>query len=201
VKSVYSGQAQRYKSVLLPIIPGYTDEFWRYETNVDAARPVLSRINRPLTLTYMEGLPADEQVAILVQDGFKKAGFDLRLEKVPRAVLSAQRRTLPFWINSQFAPAIPTPDYFFGASGGTRALLNFSGYSNPKLDTAIYESTRTERPIRDAAIKEAQRIFMTDMVVFPVAWTGQNYATSQLVRIPFTHLGVGIVNWQDFTVA
>src|SRR5262249_38104288 len=77
LKTVFRGFATPYKSVLLPFIPGYTDEFWKYDTNYDAARAVLAPLNQSLQLVIVDGLPNDQQVAILIQNGLKKAGVNV----------------------------------------------------------------------------------------------------------------------------
>ena len=69
---VFQGDAVLWDSILIPPVPGYTNEFFR-GYDVEAAGAVLSGLDAPLTLAYADGLPLDEEIAILVQNSFREA--------------------------------------------------------------------------------------------------------------------------------
>ena len=94
-------------------------------------------------------------------------------------------------------PAIASPDYYFLLFGDSKGLQNWFKYANPKLDAAIAGSTSKSAATRSRSILQAQQIFMDNLVVYPVAWIGNDYAHSRSIHIPFAHTGNGLVYWRD----
>jgi ABC-type transport system substrate-binding protein len=189
--------------VLLPFVDGYTDEFWRYETNYEQARTVLGTIKKPLTINYAEGLPTDEQVAVLIRDGLRQAGLaSVSLVKVPPVTFYARtfKGQVQAAVNSVTTPGIPAADYYFLLYGGKGGFFNFYKYSNPKLEEAIRKSTSAVVATRKAAAREGQRIFMEDLVFFPIAHTGNNHAVAPFLDIPISHVANGLIYWRDFRI-
>jgi peptide/nickel transport system substrate-binding protein len=199
LQGVFKGRAKPYQSILLPFLPEYTSRFAE-KTDYNAARRVLSQVMEPLTLAYSKGLAIDEQVAILVQQGMKKAGFDLKLEKQPVGDFSTKRVSggNAFYVDNLANPGIAAVDYYFLLYGGKDGFFNTHKYYNPEFEKQIKLSTSSNAAVRARAALEGQRIFMRDLPFIPVAWGGNNFAISKQLTIPFAHTANGLVNWREF---
>jgi peptide/nickel transport system substrate-binding protein len=199
---VFQGDATLWDSVLIPPIPGYTNEFFR-GTDIAAASAVLSELDVPLTLAYADGLPLDEEIAILVQSSFREAGFDLNIEKQPRAQFDGRKygRTgeLQFFVDLIDAPAFFDAHYFAFLFGGVGGFTNWFGYESPELEAglaAILDPATTAE-----GIVEVQRVFARDYPIHPIAWTGLDYAHADYLDLPSVVTGNGLVRMQDFVAA
>lgn len=199
---VFQGDAVLWDSILIPPVPGYTNEFFR-GYDVEAAGAVLSGIDAPLTLAYADGLPLDEEIAILVQNSFREAGFDLAIEKQPRATFDGRKygRTgeLQFFVDVLDTPAYYDANYYGFIYGGVGGFLNWFGYANDELNAAL------EAVINPATMQEAaltiQRIYAEDYPIHPIAWTGLDYAHADFLTLPRALTGNGLVRIQDFEAA
>ena len=199
---VFQGEATLWDSVLIPPIPGYTNEFFR-GTDIAAASAVLSELDAPLTLAYADGLPLDEEIAILVQSSFREAGFDLNIEKQPRAQFDGRKygRTgeLQFFVDLIDAPAFFDAHYFAFLFGGVGGFTNWFGYTSPELEAAL--TAILDPATADEGIVEAQRVFARDYPIHPIAWTGLDYAHADFLDLPSVVTGNGLVRMQDFVAA
>ncbi len=199
---VFQGDAVLWDSILIPPVPGYTNEFFR-GYDVEAAGAVLSGLDAPLTLAYADGLPLDEEIAILVQNSFREAGFDLNIEKQPRATFDGRKygRTgeLQFFVDVIDTPAYYDANYYGFIYGGVGGFLNWFGYANDELNAAL------EAVINPATMAEAartiQRIYAEDYPIHPIAWTGLDYAHADFLTLPRALTGNGLVRIQDFEAA
>lgn len=199
---VFQGDAVLWDSILIPPVPGYTNEFFR-GYDVEAAGAVLSGVDAPLTLAYADGLPLDEEIAILVQNSFREAGFDLSIEKQPRATFDGRKygRTgeLQFFVDVLDTPAYYDANYYGFIYGGVGGFLNWFGYANDELNAAL------EAVIHPATMQEAaltiQRIYAEDYPIHPIAWTGLDYAHADFLTLPRALTGNGLVRIQDFEAA
>ena len=196
--AVFRGRGKPYKSILLPFIPGYTDRF-AYKTNIEAAKSVLSGVSAPLTLAYSEGLPIDEQIAILVQQSVKKAGFDLKIEKQPVGEFSTKRFTggNEFFVDNLATPGIAAADYYFFLYAGKGGFFNFQKYENPEFEKAIVGTRSPIAAVRAKAALDGQRIFMRDLPFIPVGWNGNDYAIAKNLSIPYAHTANGLFWWRE----
>lgn len=199
---VFQGDAVLWDSILIPPVPGYTNEFFR-GYDIEAAGAVLSGIDAPLTLAYADGLPLDEEIAILVQNSFREAGFDLNIEKQPRATFDGRKygRTgeLQFFVDVLDTPAYYDANYYGFIYAGPGGFLNWFGYNNDELNAAL------EAVINPATMAEAaltiQRIYAEDYPIHPIAWTGLDYAHADFLTLPRALTGNGLVRIQDFEAA
>jgi peptide/nickel transport system substrate-binding protein len=203
IMTAFRTHAKRFKSILLPFTEGYTEKFWHYETNFDEARKVLSGIATPLTLSYKAEFPGDQQMAVLIQQGFKKAGFNLQIQAVPTdqwfSHVFSKDGKLDFVIDGLVTPAFNTPAQYFGfyALGG---FADWFGYTNARLkrDNALASSFGKGRA---PAIVDAQMIFMRDLPIFPVVWQGDEYGHAKSVKITRGSTANALLTWQDFARA
>ena len=199
---VFQGEATLWDSILIPPVPGYTNDFFRGQ-DIDAARTVLSQIDAPLTLAYAEGLPLDEEIAILVQNSMREAGFELKIEKQPRATFDGRKygRTgeLQFFVDVLDSPAFFDAHYYAFLYGGEGGFLNWFGYKSEELNDAL--GRMLDPATMDAAVRDAQRIFATDYPIHPIAWTGLDYAHADYLELASVVTGNGLVRIQDFKPA
>ncbi len=199
---VFQGEATLWDSILIPPVPGYTNEFFRGH-DIDAAGAVLSGIDAPLTLAYADGLPLDEEIAILVQNSMREAGFDLNIEKQPRATFDGRKygRTgeLQFFVDVIDTPGYYDANYYGFIYGGVGGFLNWFGYENAALNEAL--AAMGDPALADEAIRETQRIYAEDYPIYPIAWTGLDYAHADYLALPRAITGNGLVRMQDFVAA
>ena len=202
VDVVFQGEALVWDSILIPPTPGYTNEFFR-GYDVEAAGAVLSGIDAPLTLAYADGLPLDEEIAILVQNSMREAGFDLNIEKQPRATFDGRKygRTgeLQFFVDVIDTPGYYDANYYGFIYGGVGGFLNWFGYENEELNAALLATG--DPATADEAAREIQRIFAEDYPIHPVAWTGLDYAHADFLKLTRAITGNGLVRIQDFEAA
>ncbi|MGI9657887.1 MAG: ABC transporter substrate-binding protein [Gaiellaceae bacterium] len=204
IQGVFRGRAQPYRSITVPFVPGHTEEFWVYDTDVEAARAVLEGMPA-LTLAYAEGLPIDEQIALVTQTALGDAGLEVNLDKQPRAPFDARKygRTgeLEFFVDNLDTAGIPAADYFFLINGGPDGLANFFNFENERLQEIILngEARSPDAAVRDAAIREGQEIFMMYLPIIPIAWTGKDHPHIDTMQIPVGHTANALLHWSDFT--
>ncbi|MBC83571.1 MAG: hypothetical protein CL454_01800 [Acidimicrobiaceae bacterium] len=195
----FGGKAELWDSILAPVVPGYDNRFFR-GYDIDAAASVLGDLDADLTLSYAEGLPVDEEVAILVQSSMKEAGFDLKLNKMPRAQFDGAKygRTgeVQFFVNAIDAPAFFDAGYYTSIYGAATGFLNWFGYGSADLDAAM--AALIDPSTRDQALLDVQEIYANDYAIHPIAWTGLKYAHSSCLEIPKAVTGNGLINIQDF---
>ena len=202
VDVVFQGEATVWDSILIPPVPGYTNEFFR-GYDIEAAAAVLSGIDAPLTLAYADGLPLDEEIAILVQNSLREAGFELNIEKQPRATFDGRKygRTgeLQFFVDVIDTPGYYDANYYGFIYGGVGGFLNWFGYENEALNAAL--AAMADPATADEAIRETQRIYAEDYPIYPIAWTGLDYAHADYLDLPRAITGNGLVRMQDFVAA
>ena len=202
LSAVFLGRAKPYKSIMLPFQPGYTEEFWSYETDVEAAKSVLSGVGEPLVLSYSEGLPVDEQLAVIVQTALSEAGLDITLDKQPRAQFDANKygRTgeLQFFVDNLDAPGIVTAEYYFSVFGTPEGFFNFFGWNDPKLGPIL--EGLADPATRDQSILDGQQLYMEALPIIPLAWTGKDHAHSSNVSITLSNTANALLRWNQFGV-
>lgn len=202
LKTVFKGRAKAYKSILLPFLPGYTDK-WAVKTDYEAAKAVLSTVSAPLTLAYSDGLAIDEQIAILVQQGLKKAGFNVALQKQPVGEFSTKRFTQgnDFFVDNLATPGVAAVDYYFELYCGKGGFFNFYKWTTPAFEAALAKTKSANKAAQAAGALAGQKEFMTHLPFIPVAWNGNDFAISKSVTIPFANTANGLVWWRDFQTA
>lgn len=153
-----------YPSPLSPIVSGATDEFWRYEYNIDKAKQLLAEAGYPkgfkLNMMYMLG-GLYEPIGLEVKDCWSKI-VDVNLEVVERGVWSKKLKELKFHVLN-YGGARYSPILFADAllTGGPR---NYGHYSNPEVDKIIRRAeTATTEAEAEKYWKEFQRIASEDV--------------------------------------
>ena len=201
LKTVYRGRARRWKTLITPWFQGATDQYWRYDTNLNAARTGLASVKgTQVTLNYVKGFGAGEQIAILIQKGLNAAGLNCQLEGLLRAVAD-QRKVqgqLDFFVDDSDSPAVPSPLYNLQLYFTATAFQNMAHYKNPDIDTLAKNLAKNPNLNQQSNIvKIAQRILMRDLPFIPIAYTGTNGAHAKILGGLRSH-EIGLPYWQDF---
>jgi peptide/nickel transport system substrate-binding protein len=169
LKDAYFGTASQMKSPLPEVIPGYTDEFWRYDTDEAKAKQLLADAGYPngfsMELIYDVTEPEDELVGTLIRTAYDRVGIKVTLKGVPASVYGEQLFSGKgdAYIGANW-PFVADPGYHLYLFWRTGIFLNTVGYSNKAFDSVV-DQLLTERSDtkRVALAKEAQRIWLDDM--------------------------------------
>lgn len=202
IKTVYRGRAKRWKTLITPWFQGATDQYWKYETNLAAARAQLASVKgMQVTLSYVQGFGAGQQIAILVQKGLNAAGLNCQLEGLLRAVAD-QRKVqggIDFFVDDSDSPAVPSPLYNLQLYFTTTSFQNtLSHYQNPDIDKLAKSLAKNPNLNQQAHIANlAQKILMRDLPFIPIAYTGTNGAHAKSLSGIRSH-EIGLPYWQDF---
>jgi peptide/nickel transport system substrate-binding protein len=202
LKTVYRGRARRWKTLITPWFQGATDEFWRYDTDLNAARAELAPVKgTQVTLSYVKGFGAGEQIAILVQKGLNAAGLNCQLEGLLRAVADQRKiqGQIDFFVDDSDSPAVPSSLYNLQLYFTTTAFQNaLSHYQNPDIDTLVKSLAKNPHLNQQTRIiRIAQKILMRDLPFIPIAYTGTNAAHVKNLTGIRAH-EIGLPYWQDF---
>lgn len=174
INQIYGGDAQPARSVVPQGMPGYTDAYWTYNTDLEKARELLqsSGVKEPyLTLSIVANNKEHEEVALLIQSQLSQIGVKVDIDRVDPTAMSQKlvERKLPFalhegimWIND--------PEYLFSANFLPDAYLNYTGFSNKRVTAIVKESaTIRDDERRIAMYNEAQQILMDELPWIPLA--------------------------------
>lgn len=203
LSGVYGGNATAMKSVMPSGMPGYTDAYWAYDTDIAAAQAALAASgvqNATIDLTIEAGIAEHEQIALLVQNALSEIGITVNIQELDSTTIAEQRaqRALPFLLH-QGISWINDPEYHFSLSLAAEGFLNFGDYNNPRISEIIEESAQiVDATERFAAYDEAQQIAMEDLPFIPLAQPnfvvamrdnvqGYAYAPDQLYRFWTMH--------------
>ena len=167
-EAVYRGTARPTHSPVSEIYPGYTDEGFPYSHDVDRAKQLLSEAGYPegftVELGYRTGDQLEEEIAVILQTAFEKAGISLELSRLPASTL-VERYTsgdIPMYF---FRDMAIVPDAAYGANLwlNSESLINYSNYENTEVDDLIDSAlTSTDEERRIADMKRVQKIVVEE---------------------------------------
>ena len=132
------------------------------------ARPRL-KVDRPLTVGYLQGFSQTEQAATVMANGLRKIGVETKLtsELWPAMVERMKKpETSPdlvvYWISTYYAdPNNWIGEMFHSGQWGTFKASSF--YKNPRVDELLDVALKsTDRKVRDKAYQDAARIVVED---------------------------------------
>src|SRR5438876_360810 len=144
-----------------------------YSYNIDRAKQELAqasvKVDRPLTVGYLQGFSQTEQAATVMANGLRKAGLDTKLtsELWPAMVERMKKpETSPdlvvYWISTYYAdPNNWIGEMFHSGQWGTFKASSF--YKNPRVDELLDVALRsTDRKVREKAYQDAARILVDE---------------------------------------
>jgi peptide/nickel transport system substrate-binding protein len=144
ISTVYGGAARLSKSIVPLDMPGMSPVGYPYSYDPDKAKSLLSAAGQSglsAELVIGEGVPDQQQIAILVQNALKQVGVDLTITPLDPATLNERRSKKSiqmqigngqYWVNDV--------QYMVGTSLLPTGYLNYSNYSNPQV-TALYNKS------------------------------------------------------------
>lgn len=180
IATVYRGYAQRWRSSFIPWFQGATERYWTTDTDAAAAARGLASVKgTSITLNYVKGFGSGEAIAVLIQQALNRAGLNVQLSGLLRAVADRQKVTgsLPFFIDDSDSPAVPNPLYQLNYLFATRAFQNMARYSNPQIDALTTKlAATTQIAAQNAIVDQCEQILARDLPYIPLAYTGTDGA-------------------------
>lgn len=186
---VHRNRALRWKSVVRLPFPGYTDEFWRYDTDPDAAAAALApliKARTPIALSYPVGAGAGAGAAILIQATLKSLGVDCRLDGLSPALYNQRRISgeLAFFTDELDAPVVSDAHYelnqLYTSKAAQPRLVKFQQVSLIDPISAQLAALDPMKQLKrySALLREAQGILVPLMPIIPISMTGTSVAVS-----------------------
>jgi peptide/nickel transport system substrate-binding protein len=154
LNTVWFGQARQLKSSVPDIFPGWTGEFWHYQTDLDKAKKLLADAGKPdgfkTSISYDAGLAGVEDMAVLIQTSLQQIGIEVVLNKIPSANFfeRVQRHDFPMFIMRDQVN-VPDPGFALFLYMHPKSFVNYTNYINSDLanliDASIGELDATKR--------------------------------------------------------
>ncbi len=177
-RGVFEGTGTTAKSVVPPIVDGYTDKHFTYDYDPDGAKKLLSEAGAEgaeVEILYSDITPWQETMAIQVADQLNRVG----LKVTPKRITGSDMRSrgapavqdMPFF-TFEDGPIVLDPVYTMYLIAHSKGVSNRAAYNNPELDRLV-DAARQEldRDKRIALMDEAQKIWVEDapwiMTVYP----------------------------------
>ncbi|MBM3503440.1 MAG: ABC transporter substrate-binding protein [Alphaproteobacteria bacterium] len=178
-KTVFLGLGTRSRSFLPSILPGHI-EAYRYETNYDAAKKLLTEAGYPngvdVTLEYADNYWWEEQFSIQVKESAAKAGIRVTPKRIPSTEMNTRRgpgqRTIPFF-TYQTTPFVLDPGYAFYLSAHTAGSNNTAAYFKKEMDDLIDQIVVEKDDAKwKSLLADAQRMHAEDAIYLDTYYPG-----------------------------
>jgi peptide/nickel transport system substrate-binding protein len=173
IKDILSGSVERNPVPIPNNMWGVPKDVKGYTYNIDKAKAELAaartKVDRPLTIGYLQGFSQTEQAATVMANGLRKAGVETKLiSEVWPAMVERMKKpeTSPdlvvYWISTYYAdPNNWIGEMFHSGQWGTFKASCF--YKNPKVDDLLDTALKsTDRKVREKAYQDAARIVYED---------------------------------------
>ena len=203
LRTVYQGLADKQTGCIPKIYPNFTDQFWRYDTDLDKAKALLVEAGLKdgfkSTLSYNAGDPVQEPIAIIYQTALRKIGVEIVLNKVPAATfydfVTKREQPLIFYVDS---PWVPDPGYATQLYFNSKSYVDYSNYVNPEVDALIKSGLETTDPkARLDIYTRVQQIVMSEAPWAFIVWP--RYVLARRANLKgFTYYTSNNLRFQDF---
>lgn len=167
-EAVYHGTARPTRSPISEIYPGFTDEHFDYEYNVEKAKELLAEAGYAdgftTELGYRTGDQLEEEIAVILKTAFSQAGVDLNLSKLPASTLVERYSNgdIPMYFFRDMA-IVPDAAYVANLWLNSESLINYSRFANDEVDSLIDAAlTSTDEPKRIADMQRVQQIVVEE---------------------------------------
>ncbi|MFF5233571.1 ABC transporter substrate-binding protein [Dactylosporangium sp. NPDC000521] len=170
IKNVYGGDARPTKSVVPLDMPGYSEKGYPYTYDIDKAKAALAASGKTSVtseLVFQADNEEQQQLAVLVQSEARKAGIELKLTPLDPATLADRRgkKNIPLQITSGQL-WVNDVEYMLATSFVQGANLNYSNYTNPKIEQ-IYQQSHTTV---DTGARNQLWVQVQDIMAEDVPW-------------------------------
>lgn len=172
-KEILGGTVERNPVPIPNNLWGIPKDVKGYSYDIDKAKAELAKakakIDRPLTVGYLNGFSQTEQAATVMANGLRKIGVESKLvgELWPTMVDRMKKpETSPdlvvYWISTYYAdPNNWIGEMFHSGQWGTFKASSF--YKNVKVDELLDQALKTtDRKIREKAYQDAARIVVDE---------------------------------------
>lgn len=165
------GLATPARSAFPSLLPGFNDEAWVYERDLEKARALLAEAGYPngfeTTISYNSGNAQREISAIVIQSQLAEVGIRAEVQAVawPTFVEGFRSGTMPMFVVSGLSA--PVTEQFVENTFATDSAGpggNYAYYSNARVDALIAELAETsEADARQAVMNEIQQILTDEL--------------------------------------
>ncbi len=167
IQTVFFGEADRQRSPVPAMYPGYNGKYWVYDTNVDKAKALLQEAGAQpfqLPVTFDSSNSDDQLIANILQTALSEIGITVVQDKVPTAVYSQKiGQKQDFAYLSQNWPLVADPGYALWVYWYSTNFLNAANYNNPEFDQLLTKGMGTlDEKERFAMFDKAQEIYEHD---------------------------------------
>ena len=169
--AIFDGWASPISSYIPPMFPGYTDEYFPYETDLEKARQLIaeSGVETPIsaTLTYADHRPEHERVAVAVKSAWEEIGVNIDLDKVTFGTFADISNSREFEMIMTAALQSHAIDILYGmeifSGAGLFGFLNYGNYGNADVH-ALFDAGRfeTDNAARLDIARQIQQIMADD---------------------------------------
>ena len=173
IKDILSNSVERNPVPIPNNMWGVPKDIKGYTYNLEKAKAELAqakaKIDRPITVGYLNGFSQTEQAATVMANGLRKLGLETKLvgELWPTMVDRMKKpETSPdlvvYWISTYYAdPNNWIGEMFHSGQWGTFKASCF--YKNPKVDDLLDTALKsTDRKVREKAYQDAARLVYED---------------------------------------
>lgn len=167
-EAVYFGTARATKSPVSEIYPAFTDEYFEYENNVEKAKELLAEAGYPdgfeTELGYRTGDQIEEELAVILQTAFARAGVTVQLSKLPASTL-VERYTQGEIAMYFFRDMAIVPDAAYVANLwlNSNSLIDYSNFHSDEVNELINNAlSSTDEETRVADMMRVQQITMEE---------------------------------------
>jgi peptide/nickel transport system substrate-binding protein len=167
IQTVFFGEADRQRSPIPAMYPGYTDKYWVYDTDVEKAKALLAEAgSQPfqMPITFDSSSADDQLIANILQTALGEIGIEVVQDKVPTAVYSqkvGQKEDYAYL--AQNWPLVADPGYALWVYWFSTNFLNSANYDNPEFDELLTKGMGTmDEEERFAFFDRAQQIYEED---------------------------------------
>ncbi len=185
IDNVYGGDARRPMSIVPIDMPGYTEDGFPYDQDLDEAQRLMDQAGvgeLSTELVYAADDDTQEQIAILVRDALGQIGITVTPTPLDPATLGDRRAAKDIAMQITSGQQWVNDVEYLMAGWTTGAYLNYANYSNPVVDANTEAShTVTDTAEREALWTEVQEQFATDVPVIPLAQPNDNLPVSDRV--------------------
>ena len=178
LETVYQGTAAAWKSPIPANCPGYTEEFWHYDTDLEKSRGLLEEAGYTkgfkTTISFDVERPEFEKTATLLRSSLSKIGVDVSLTPYPRSQLPYGKVAADFGllIRSE-GHKIPTAAYALWhdfAPGRMGLVGNLGAYDNEQFTKIMMEGVQEPDEARQRKLfRRAQQTLLDDVAIVPLA--------------------------------
>jgi peptide/nickel transport system substrate-binding protein len=200
LKNVFSGRGEVATSYVNPQSPGFLPAFKPYtEGDTAKAKDLLAKAGVgngfAVDLYYDNGVPYNENLALVVQDALRQLNITVTLKAEPTTQFADERtarvkgqQVMQGMLLQSAVIWLDDPDPNTDVWVSSKGTSNDMGYNNPELD-ALHAQNRfsSDTASRNQAYGKIQQMVADDVPLLPLLVTGRNAALSpSITQFAFT---------------